>query len=63
MAADLCNRLKNKYYKFSAGNLNAAVTIVKREMVLVSEDIIQFTEDRNSTTNTNPNPYPYPNPN
>ena len=53
LAADLCSRLHNKCYAFSAGNLKAAVTTFKREMALVYKYIIQFTEDNETITNTN----------
>ena len=46
LAADLCSRLNNKCHESSAGNLNVAVTTVKREMALVYKDIIQFTNDK-----------------
>ena len=46
LAADLCSRLNNKYYEFSAENLSAAVTTVKHETALVYEDIIHFEKDK-----------------
>ena len=61
LAADLCSRLHNKCYAFSAGNLNAAVTTVKREMSLVYKDIIQFTKDNETIINTNLIPNANPN--
>ena len=45
LATDLCSRLNNKY-DFSARNLNAAVTTVKREMALVYEDVTLFTRHK-----------------
>ena len=46
LTAKLCSRFNYKYYQFSAGNLNAAMTTEKlKNMALVYEDV-QFAKDK-----------------